>query len=227
MRPTVRAAAAVLLAEFPQGVDAIKAAEQYNCDVRRAKLELASGAYVDKARARAQVQAPANALEALSTALYPYRGIDAALGVAEDPMVPIAVAENYYKEKGASLERLARAADDISAGDAYKAPDVFAVASAPYGSAALSSRPTFPVADAANRHKGVDFRVANAMERRIVVTLAHGAPPAAVAKEMHSMGLTRIDQWEAVRALAPLGREPTKISADKKEALSQCLCKKI
>jgi hypothetical protein len=92
--------------------------------------------------------------------------------------------------------------------------EIFQIVSAPSRKCRpLTSRSVYPAiiartaCEQANKRKmprGVHYDTINAVENRIVRTLANGAPPEAVAREMRSMGLSRISEWENVRTLAPL-----------------------
>jgi hypothetical protein len=52
-----------------------------------------------------------------------------------------------------------------------------------------------------------------------------GAPAEAVAKEMRTMGLTKLSEWENVRTLAPMGRKdgPIKVNMASRDKLYKVL----
>jgi hypothetical protein len=138
-------------------------------------------------------------------------------------LLPMMMAENYVKCKSTDT---CMAAHDISTADTlYKCddkdvPQVFSLASSHIRGHRLSSRPIYPswisqktVMDANVKRmpKGISYDTINTVERRIVHTLNRGVPVALVAKEMRSMNLFSLSQWESIRDLAPVGREPLKI----------------
>ena len=245
-RPTVNVAAEILSPSIECKVGGVnidrrlaaRVAERCNCDIRQSKIELqmirTTGEDLGKGSSGVDKDSP-TAFDSITT-LFPYRSLAAALNLMDtDPTLPMMVAENYVKVKDLKPCDMADAADEISAGDLYPSDvaELLTVAAAPYHTKkGLTSRSVYPsiisrtATAQANRRKmpkGVDYTTINAVENRIVKTLARGVAAAAVAREMRSMGLTKIAHWENVRDLAPIGKVPVKVAPSQKDQLYKAL----
>jgi hypothetical protein len=148
------------------------------------------------------------------------------------------VAENYLRVKDLTIRKTAETADAISLGDALPRLEedmallYQVVLPCSFGSGSLSSRPSYPVLPAKtaaivnNRRKlPCSYDLLQAVENRIVKTLEK-APAAAVAREMKSLNMFGMTDWEVVHNLAPVGRQPVQVSPSKKDELLLCLTKK-
>ena len=234
--PSASVVAAILMQMSPSLAlqKALELARKTNCDIRQAKLSLQLG--LDKPHDIDRQ--PSNVYDALSFIL-PYKSYSA-FNISDDPMLTLMVAENYLKVKDPGIDKIASAAHDISTSDTIcvassEASNIFSLLSVPFilRSKPLLSRATYPsvvshkATEATNRRKLpwkiLDYRTINAIEKRIVDTLCKGVPVKAVALEMASMDLSSIEQWEAVRVLAAIGREAHKVTTTIKEELRRHL----
>ena len=244
-RPTPKVAAALLAARAPEKDPklVLRIVERSNCDMRQALNELAliSTTGHDLSPDDTGVDKEAPGVYDAMPMLYPNKGLDVSLKLADqgDPVLGMMVAENYHKERGLGLDKMARVADDISGADVlarHEAGPILGIASATFGSKALSARCVYPsvvsrlATEAANKRRlshlpgRVDYTTIGPIEKRIVRTLERGAPARMVAMEMRSMGLTRLDQWETIRSLScsTMGTA-AKIPTSKRDALMEAL----
>ena len=233
-RPTVKVGTE-LLSSYGSTKVVSKVLESCNCDLRQAKIELELSSpqstmmVVDKTLP--------NAFDSMPL-LFPYKSLDQSLKIMQnDPLISMMVAENYLKTKELNVTDMATAAEDISTSDIlHQVPEVssiFSVISVPKNvRKGLSIRACYPsvisrrAVEFANYRKmpvGVNYTTINAIEKRIVRTLERGLSADIVAKEMKSMNLDRIDQWDAIKSLAAVGRDMIKIHPSKREQLRKCL----
>jgi hypothetical protein len=203
--------------------DAKRIAETCNCDIRQARLALTwcqGACLADQARQTAFDIVPR--LFSSSANFDPNK--------TADHLVPLMVAENYHKARNLTPQAAAAAADAVSQGDALPPCDedvmTFFQVTAPcaHAAAPLSSRPVYPSAAPAKKKIPCRYDLLQAVEARIVKSLSW-APVSSVAKEMQSLGMTSITDWEAVRTVAPVGRAPVAVPADKKDELIAILNK--
>lgn len=227
-RPTLRAVADILVSQ--DGADprlASRLAERSHGDLRQARIELglirSTGEELQGGvdRDRPSVYDAVQHLFAHPTV--------AVLEQDAEDLLPMMVAENYVKAKDAGPHRLARAAEAVSTADMYhgvpESSQVFSLAAAPSAvSGNLGARAIYPSVIShgvakSRLPRGVDLYNINLVEKKLVKALADGAPPEAVAREMTDMGLHDMAQWEAVRTLAPMGREPIRVPRNRTDRL--------
>ena len=213
--------------------DAKGLAESCNCDIRQAKIEVQLLSYGGGSGSLSfGDRSQPNSMDATSH-VFASRNICEA--ETSDHMVPLIVAENYHKAKGMSIERACLVVDSISRGDSLRQVEdsmtVFSQVKVPcvYAADSLSTRPSYPTvvahcaALATNKRRlPCPYDLLQPIENRIIKTLSW-APASAVANEMRSLGLTKMVDWEAVRTLAPIGRQPVHVTLEKKDELSRCL----
>lgn len=199
-----------------------------NCDLRQARMELQMLSYGSGLLSFCDKTQP-NTFELVSK-LFASNPIDIRINGS---LIPMMVAENYHKAKGLDIQKVVKIVDAISEGDCYKhIEEEMTVVSqvlvpCAYTAAPLTSRPAYPVLPAmlatiANNKRRLPctYDLLPAIETRVVKTL-DWAPPASVAKEMNSLGITNMTEWETVRTLAVIGRPPIKVPPQKKAELER------
>lgn len=202
--------------------DAKRIAEACNCDIRQARLALVWNSACDAARQ--------TAFDVVPRLFCSCPNFDP--NKTGDHNVPLMVAENYWKARGLSARAAAAAADAVSQGDALPPCDedvlTFFQVTVPCVcvAAPLSSRPVYPASTSmlSRKRAPCKYDVMQAVETRIVKSLSW-ADPANVAKEMQSLGMTSMADWESVRTMAAIGRPPTAVPLDKKDELAAILNK--
>ena len=248
-RPTVRQAAkelqryaeAVGLVDLKDDRIAVALSSRFDGDIRQAKIELdllfcRSARTVLRAEA-GRCDVPQRSASEVARTLFAASTATAAILTACDrddsSAVRALVAENYIRARDVAVHGLAAAAEDVSMGDALwsasrEAADLFGIGAAVAcgsraGLVGRAEQPPRTWPYAVQNAARVPRDAAEAIERRIVWTLARAGPRAAgaVAREMRSLGLATIADWDAVRLLVAVGTAPRVVDPAARLALAK------